>query len=542
MQQDARSPKVVPDTRGRLPPISGSKPAVEPYALPQPAEDLHSTPTQKTPALELVSQNQDTSTDAQKLQALYQLIEKATGVSVGPDSDAEAQFEQAQRALLQTKSVKWHRLTNGSVAAGRENRVMKKAVSISAFNDISGFPQHNANTRFAGSAMNPSTGMVRVKTSGGLCGCCRRKGAAKENWFNKHTVLFRSCFTVLAWVWIATAFFYFYSGWIDPRMFDVNQKLLADLVNSTGGDADVLAKTLPDNPAFKNKWTLAMAFYYAVQSGFSVGFGALVEVDDWSRLYTIFHVLFGASIVSGALTVFSMKLIDDAIKRSEEIQESMMGNASNPDQASYKNMTPKEVAQSMYNNQRKPWRKKCCCLSTEYVLAFALLVWVGAGAFGAHTQWNLSYINSAYFAITALSTAGLHAPGDLDDMSMWATGGFVFFGVPMFGLVLGSIASVMVNPYMERKFLKKFNKASKLDVGSFLEAVAGGDDDVLTYGEYLEFCMLNAYDAKPGQVRQLRSTFHSMDGSLMKDGRVTRRELMRWVVEHEEKKDSPNLN
>merc|ERR1711865_462789 len=126
--------------------------------------------------------------------------------------------------------------------------------------------------------------------------------------------------------------------------------------------------------------------------------------------------------------------------------------------------------------------------------------------------------------------------------SMWATGGFVFFGVPMFGLVLGSIASVMVNPYMERKFLKKFNKASKLDVGSFLEAVASGDDDVLTYGEYLEFCMLNAYDAKPGQVRQLRSTFHSMDGSLMKDGRVTRRELMRWVVEHEEKKDSPNLN
>merc|ERR1711865_462788 len=92
-----------------------------------------------------------------------------------------------------------------------------------------------------------------------------------------------------------------------------------------------------------------------------------------------------------------------------------MGNASNPDQASYKNMTPKEVAQSMYNNQRKPWRKKCCCLSTEYVLAFALLVWVGAGAFGAHTQWNLSYINSAYFAITALSTAGLHAPVDVGD-------------------------------------------------------------------------------------------------------------------------------
>ena len=34
----------------------------------------------------------------------------------------------------------------------------------------------------------------------------------------------------------------------------------------------------------------------------------------------------------------------------------------------------------------------------------------------------------------------------------------------------------------------------------------GGDDDVLTYGEYLEFCMMRAYDAKPTQVRQLRET------------------------------------
>merc|ERR1712086_263084 len=126
-----------------------------------------------------------------------------------------------------------------------------------------------------------------------------------------------------------------------------------------------------------------------------------------------------------------------------------------------------------------------------------------------------------------LFSGGLQAPGSTDDTSMWVVGCFVLVGVPLFGLVVGNAASVLVAPVLEKMFLRKFEMASKLDVPSFLKALKGGDDDVLTYGEYLEFCMMRAYDAKEAQVDKLRKTFKAMD--LSDDGRITRHEANNWV-------------
>ena len=40
-------------------------------------------------------------------------------------------------------------------------------------------------------------------------------------------------------------------------------------------------------------WPYATGFYYSTQAGLSIGFGSLAEDNDWTRFYTICHVLAG---------------------------------------------------------------------------------------------------------------------------------------------------------------------------------------------------------------------------------------------------------
>eukprot|EP00929_Paragymnodinium_shiwhaense_P083351 TRINITY_DN44371_c0_g1_i1.p1 TRINITY_DN44371_c0_g1~~TRINITY_DN44371_c0_g1_i1.p1 ORF type:complete len:454 (-),score=74.69 TRINITY_DN44371_c0_g1_i1:476-1837(-) len=52
-------------------------------------------------------------------------------------------------------------------------------------------------------------------------------------------------------------------------------------------------------------WNLAQSFYYSVQAGLSIGFGLLAETNDYSRLYTVFHIICGSSFIGGALGFFA---------------------------------------------------------------------------------------------------------------------------------------------------------------------------------------------------------------------------------------------
>ena len=95
--------------------------------------------------------------------------------------------------------------------------------------------------------------------------------------------------------------------------------------------------------------------------------------------------------------------------------------------------------------------------------------------------------------------------------------------------MLGHVSAYLAGPYLEKRFLEKFDAASRLDLRSFLDAVdaVDGGDGMLSYSEYLEFCMQRAYGAKPEHLAQLRSTFNAVDAS--KNGQITRKEMLDWV-------------
>ena len=51
--------------------------------------------------------------------------------------------------------------------------------------------------------------------------------------------------------------------------------------------------------AINEKWPYAQSLFYAVDTGMSIGFGAVAEQKLSSKLFTIFHVLLGASACGG---------------------------------------------------------------------------------------------------------------------------------------------------------------------------------------------------------------------------------------------------
>lgn len=193
-----------------------------------------------------------------------------------------------------------------------------------------------------------------------------------------------------------------------------------------------------------NGWALPEAFYHAVDAGLSIGSGAIAETDQMSMAFTIVHVLLGASIVAGALGLIVEKAID------------------------------RGVDDAAGGQGPRDWLVMLA--DVEPTLA-ALVVWIAGGvAFGMTVEgWSL--IESLYFCVTMLSTAGLRSPS-LQPHNLVFTGVYALTGVPIFGAVLGQLAGLMaegqaareLNHKLQHQQLKKSDLHGKasVDYGDFL--------------------------------------------------------------------------
>ena len=62
--------------------------------------------------------------------------------------------------------------------------------------------------------------------------------------------------------------------------------------------------------SYNENWPMAQSLFYAVDTGLSIGFGAVAEEKIHSKLFTIFHVLLGASACGGAIALFAESAVD----------------------------------------------------------------------------------------------------------------------------------------------------------------------------------------------------------------------------------------
>ncbi|KAH8047479.1 spermidine synthase [Aureococcus anophagefferens] len=101
-------------------------------------------------------------------------------------------------------------------------------------------------------------------------------------------------------------------------------------------------------------------------------------------------------------------------------------------------------------------------LNSTATAFFALWVWVGFGTIFGMVSQKWTFVRSVYFSVAAMSTAGLQAPntlgdGDMDDSVAWFVSIFCVFGIPIFGVAVGSGANLVLGYILEAKPIKQGN-------------------------------------------------------------------------------------
>ena len=219
-----------------------------------------------------------------------------------------------------------------------------------------------------------------------------------------------------------------------------------------------------------NDWPWLSSIYYAIDTGLSIGYGALQPKDDLEKLVVAANVLIGAGAVSGALALFTDSLLASSSNvLSEELANSLgedVTKLSVLEQLTVEEQQArlsKEKAESRSNSlpQFADNYLKNNASWEEELLLFYLLIGTAYGIFAE----GYTPISGLYFAITSLSTSGLQTPtintGSSSDVSEWHAlfvSVYCFTGVPIFAANLGKVAAKVVEQLVrirERETLQR---------------------------------------------------------------------------------------
>jgi hypothetical protein len=165
-----------------------------------------------------------------------------------------------------------------------------------------------------------------------------------------------------------------------------------------------------------------------VDFGLCVGFGNLKTFDDASRLFTIAHVLFGASIAGAALALYADGIFTRSNEKFIRNYQSLTKGQSDPE----------EEEPSTQLDVRGP-------------LAFALWTLVGVCYGTVREGWTP--IKSLYFAVTSMATYGLEPPSvDVGQgTNAVLVSIFVLVGVPIFAYNVGNVAAAVESLVTRRR-------------------------------------------------------------------------------------------
>jgi Ca2+-binding EF-hand superfamily protein len=264
-------------------------------------------------------------------------------------------------------------------------------------------------------------------------------------------------------------------------------------------------------------------FFYSTQAGFSIGFGddagECIETKDWTRVYTIIHVLIGSSLIVGALGIFVGKIIEERDAITEATEQETKEN--------------RGKARTEANRIKS---KPCCatcaknlCKSENVRLlkvTFIFLSYLGFGVgYGMiHLDWT--FLRSLYFSIAALSTAGLQAPAepvDEEDGLLFFLSLWLITGVPVFALTLGMLANAYINGNLKEDIAKQINAGLSKGEFEFAMKLAEDDDGEIDFSEFLQFKMLRLGFCSKEQLDAIRTQFKELDES--GDGKLSKDEM-----------------
>eukprot|EP00471_Norrisiella_sphaerica_P009168 CAMPEP_0184495896 /NCGR_PEP_ID=MMETSP0113_2-20130426/32593_1 /TAXON_ID=91329 /ORGANISM="Norrisiella sphaerica, Strain BC52" /LENGTH=794 /DNA_ID=CAMNT_0026882289 /DNA_START=92 /DNA_END=2476 /DNA_ORIENTATION=- len=208
-----------------------------------------------------------------------------------------------------------------------------------------------------------------------------------------------------------------------------------------------------------NDWSITTSFYYSIQAGMAVGFGAISEPDDGSRLFTIFHVLVGSSFIVYVLSMIMEKVVNSSQSWHEGLQERCE--------------KAEELLKMKKRRERISW---ISCNHLKMIAIFMLfLVTVLLGVGWGLMMENFEFVQALHFSVAALSTAGLQPPTidpHKEDIMVFLLSIWMLFGIPFYGFILFAVAARFTKSNTSRKTRERMRKQARTEKFHAAAAIA----------------------------------------------------------------------
>lgn len=193
---------------------------------------------------------------------------------------------------------------------------------------------------------------------------------------------------------------------------------------------------------------------------------------------------------------------------------------------------PHEFADYMLNG----FGRRTYCMMFIYFLrnwkmAITFWTWILIGTVFLSTNEGYSFVRSAYYAVTACSTGGLHNIPMKDWVSKtWAF--YILVGIPMYAITLSTGAAWVMRQMITERLDEEIRLAreqSTREVCTLLKSCLA--DGVIDGQEFLQLQLLrrqNPQFVSFEWLEEQRTKFEELDEQSEKDGNCSLKELVGW--------------
>ncbi|KAL1524118.1 hypothetical protein AB1Y20_019027 [Prymnesium parvum] len=339
--------------------------------------------------------------------------------------------------------------------------------------------------------------------------------------------------------------------------------------------------------SYNEGWPLAQSLFYAVDTGMSIGFGAVAEERLSTKAFTIVHVLLGASAVGGAIALFAESVVESSpsLASDEYTRAALSAAFARADKDNSGSLSVTELSSVLVGlGLSQPAHevvKTIQCFDTngdgsitidefraavephltggvtveegvrlavrrrtEPVWVRALrgswvalhehraivlwAIWILGGA-----AWWLSVeggdiVTALYFAVGGLATGGLQAPsltkqGTLADSSAVFVALYCLSGIPIFAMALGKFAHLFVAKLLAARERRMLEKPISADEFAFAEQIFKADGKV-DLSEYMALELLRVGKVDVSMLKIIKSRFNRLDAD--NDGKLSKAEVL----------------
>lgn len=169
-------------------------------------------------------------------------------------------------------------------------------------------------------------------------------------------------------------------------------------------------------------------FYYAVNVGYSVGWSGLTDNNNASKAFSVAYLLIGALFLTRWLVFLVENVTDDRQQRTDDRSRAIEQLSG----CRWFVGTPRNVCIYLIANNQK------------LLIVYAWFVYVLLGAYWSCYEIHWPFLDGLYFALSSLSTGGMWSIPLLSKDYVYACVGlYTCFGVPIMGMAMGNIATLM---------------------------------------------------------------------------------------------------